>query len=414
VRIDTERDGGSARLALEGRLDREWAERLSHALEELLQDGVRTLSLDFKGVTYVSSAATVVLARCRQELELLRGEVRLSSVNPAVREMFGMAGWNPEAISAESGGVAGELRRSSWHSRADLAATGHFELSTADAHAALTCRLVGNPSRLATERLRPDECEVVHLPDDAFALGIGAIGGSPRDCCSRLGEFVAVAGCLAYFPSDGARLADYLVAGGPPPRALLGSGLVCTGGFSHLLRFNTRAEADAVPLSELASVALKAVGGSIAGVVIAGETAGILGTRLRRSPAEAALSFDVPAVKDWLTFPPQPIYPRATALIAGVVARSPQEPVAAHLRRLGAGRRPWGHWHAAIFSYRPLPQRTVELTTLARTLYANHQLRDVLHLLCDGRGDADPIESALVRGVAWVAPIARVEPEPGR
>ena len=63
MKIDAAREGGSARLQLEGRLDREWAEHLSDTLEELLQDGVRSLSIDFSGVTYVSSAATRVLAR---------------------------------------------------------------------------------------------------------------------------------------------------------------------------------------------------------------------------------------------------------------------------------------------------------------------------------------------------------------
>ncbi len=34
------------------------------------------------------------------------------------------------------------------------------------------------------------------------------------DCRDRIGELIAVAGCMAYFPSDGARMADYLVGGG--------------------------------------------------------------------------------------------------------------------------------------------------------------------------------------------------------
>ena len=61
MRIDAAREGGSALLRLEGRLDREWAEQLSDTLEDLLQDGVRSLRIDFSQVTYVSSAATQVL-----------------------------------------------------------------------------------------------------------------------------------------------------------------------------------------------------------------------------------------------------------------------------------------------------------------------------------------------------------------
>ena len=58
MKIDAARDGGSAVLRLGGRLDREWAEHLSNTLEDLLREGVRSLSLDLSEVTYISSAAT--------------------------------------------------------------------------------------------------------------------------------------------------------------------------------------------------------------------------------------------------------------------------------------------------------------------------------------------------------------------
>ena len=64
MKIEAARDGGSAVLQLEGRLDREWAEHLSDTLEDLLQDGVRSLSIDFSGVTYVSSAVTKWFVFC--------------------------------------------------------------------------------------------------------------------------------------------------------------------------------------------------------------------------------------------------------------------------------------------------------------------------------------------------------------
>ena len=95
MKIDTVREGGSALLQLEGRLDREWAEHLSGTLEDLLQDGVRTLNIDFSGVTYVSSEATRVLTRWHQELAMLRGDMQVTALPPAVRDAFDVAGWNP-------------------------------------------------------------------------------------------------------------------------------------------------------------------------------------------------------------------------------------------------------------------------------------------------------------------------------
>ena len=112
-------------------------------------------------------------------------------------------------------------------------------------------------------------------------------------------------------------------------------------------------------------------------------------------------------MREWLTFAPERTYSVTTAVLAGVVARSPKGPLADHLRPLGQLGKLYGHFHAAVFSYRPLPQRTVELGTLLRGLFKEHQLRDVLHLIWDDR-EAGVSESALLRGVGWVAPITQV------
>ena len=66
MRVDVTREGGTAVLGLAGRLDREWAEQLSGTMEELLRTGVRSLQLDLADVTYISTAATVVLERWRR------------------------------------------------------------------------------------------------------------------------------------------------------------------------------------------------------------------------------------------------------------------------------------------------------------------------------------------------------------
>ncbi|HTC24569.1 MAG TPA: STAS domain-containing protein [Gemmatimonadales bacterium] len=412
MKIDAVREGGSARVTLEGRLDREWAEQLSDTLQDLLQDGVRTLSLDFAGVTYVSSEAAKVLTRWHQELALLRGDVRLTALSTAVREGFAVAGWDADlGMPERPGALSGGLRRSYWHSRTDFAACGHYELSACTPEGTLTCHLHGDPEQLTRAPFGSGDCRSVALTEDTFALGLGAIGGNYSDCRERLGELIAVAGCVAYFPSDGARMADYLVgAGETAPRAVVASGVSCQGGFTKLIRFNKQPDAEAIPLSELAAIGLDAAGGTMAGLVVAGETAGLSGARLRRSPAEAAapVRFEVPAIRDWLAFAPERIHAMTTTVIAGVVARKPTGPVAAHLRPLDGSGELHGHFHAAVFSYHPLPQRTVDLTGLLQGLFANQQLRDVLHLVWDDRGDAGVGESLLVRGVGWVGPITQV------
>ncbi|HKU63163.1 MAG TPA: STAS domain-containing protein [Gemmatimonadales bacterium] len=411
MQIDATRDGGSVHLRLGGRLDREWAGHLSSTLEELLRDGVRSLRIDLSTVTYISSAAAEVLARWQQEVASLRGEVALGELSPAVREMLAITGWKPGAESPTAAARAIDLRQSSWHLPAVAASAGNYQTSAAAPDGRLTCSLHGSPSRLTQAAFGPDDCDVVAFPPTSFGLGLGAIGRSYAECHEQMGELLAVAGGIATFPGDGARLPDYLLADGPAtPQVVLASGLSCRGSFAKLVRFSTQPEADAVPLSELASVCLDAVGGRLAGVVIAAETAGLTGARIRRSPAGGGpLRFDVPLVRDWLSFAPERTYTVTTSLIAGVIGRGASGPIAGHLRPLGLVGRLSSHLHAAVFSYRALPQRTVELGTLVRGLFRNHQLQDVLHLLWDDRGEAGVAETALLRGVAWAGPITDVD-----
>lgn len=413
--IESTRDGGSAVLRVAGRLDREGAEHLSQSLEELLRDGVRSVAIDLSTVTYISSAATTVLSRWRQELAVLRGEVQLMSLPPAVREALDVLGWDSRfEANAGSGAADGpmDLRLSSWQIPATIARSGEYQMSASVPDGTLHCRLHGSPDWLSHVPLGSDDCDVVALPANSFGLGLGAIGGAYDDCRDGLGELVAVAGCVAHFPNDGARMADYIVGDGTvSPRAVLASGLTCEGEYSKLVRFSPKPDVDAVPLSEVAGVCLDAVGGNAAGVVIAAETLGLSGARIRRSPAApdaSPLEFEVSALRDWLSFTPERPSALTTTLAAGVIARSPEGPLAAHLRPLGWTGNLYGHFHAAVFSYRPLPQRTVDLGILARALFKDHQLRDVLHLVWDDRGEDGVAESTLVRGVGWAAPITLV------
>ena len=409
MRIEAARTGGSALLRLEGRLDREGAERLSDTLEDLLQEGVRSLRLDFSQVTYASSAVTRVLSHWQQELSVLRGDVQLAALSPAVSELFADAGW--QGVIPQSSDPRGAVdRRSYWHARADFAASGQYELSAGAAGGALGCRMLGDPGRMAEGPIGADHCTPVPLAASGFGLGVGALGAGYHQCAERLGELIAVGGCAAYFPSDGARMADYLLGTpGKPPAALLASGLICEGSYAQLVRFSTRPEAEAVPLSEVGSVALQAAGGRVAGLVLVCETAGLSGVKLRRSPAGegSRFGFEVPGVRDWLSFSPERTHAMTTTVIAGVVAGNTKVPCAAHLRPHGPTERLFAHFHAAVFSYHPLPQRTVELDDLVRGLFTNQQLLDVLHLLWDDRADAAVPESALVRGVGWISPITQ-------
>ena len=78
------------------------------------------------------------------------------------------------------------------------------------------------------------------------------------------------------------------------------------------------------------------------------------------------------------------------------------------VRPLGKEPLPAGHFHTAVFSYRPLKKGEMDLKTTVSTLFESETLQAVLHLLNDDREIAGAGQSEFVRGACWVGPISEV------
>jgi anti-anti-sigma factor len=424
VKVVTSYNEGGAIVRVEGRLDAEWSAHLADSLDDLLRSGVRAAVVDLTEVRYVSSAGARVLTASAQDFAALRGELLVAAPPPAVADALGAAGLAGQVIDATGEWPNGRLRTTGifarvgytqdWSAPATAVACGNYETSPHELGGSVTCRLYGDGAVLATGAA---ECHPITFPERVFGLGIGALGDSPEECGPRLGELIGAGGVVAYLPTDGALIPDYLAAArGHVPRAHLTSGVVCEGGFSHLVRFSTARTAHSVPLAEIAEVCLDAEGTDAVAIVAIAESAGLVGALRRRPPAAAGAGgspFAPQALRDWLTYTAEPAHATTTALLVGVAARRAVPPLAAQLRPLRSRPGLVGHFHAGVFSYRPVPQRTVALQTVVATLFEHQTMRAVLHLLHDARQTGRASESHFVRGLAWVAPIAAVEPAGG-
>src|SRR6202035_4066211 len=103
------------------------------------------------------------------------------------------------------------------------------------------------------------------------------------DCQGRFGEFLAVAGAAAYLPTDGTNVADYLVATDEQgPELLICYGLLCEGTLTGFTRFEADEEAGRVSFSSLVQGCLDLAEADRIGLVILGESAGLIGAALRR------------------------------------------------------------------------------------------------------------------------------------
>jgi hypothetical protein len=289
-----------------------------------------------------------------------------------------------------------------------------YELDTA---ATLQCEVMGDSRPLFDSTYSEDHCRTVKFSNESFAIGLGALGDDFSAVHHQFGEFLAVAGAVAVTPSSRRQLPDYSFSREDfVPQANVLYGIRCAGKFSQLIRFRSIEFPEPVGLSTVIAQCLQQSRCDSAGIVLLAETAGLLGAHLRRSPAAAAVMavqrFEFPEIRNWLSFSPERVYSRNLALIVGVskVSKSagPSSPVDPLLRPMTTDGGLQGHFHAAVFPYRPLKKRSLDFHESIREQFDSGMIQDVLHLLRDDRPTLGVGESELLGGACWVSPLREV------
>jgi len=277
----------------------------------------------------------------------------------------------------------------------------------------LQCSLIGQPEKFFNGSFQTADCVSVALPSGTFGLGLGAFGSGFDDCRERFGEFVAVAGTAATLPTDGSSVPDFFVTEEAlVPELKVLYGLVGKGQFAQMMRFDAKAEPPGViGLSDLVDAALEISGANAAGLAILTETAGLVGAALRRSPgrADATSPLAFPGVRDWLSFTTERTNERNLALIVGIAVREPLAQLAPFVRRLAPGAGVQGHFHAALFPYRPVQRGELQLDKAMGGLLAADSAQTLLHLLADDRQFEGVGQSEFMRGACWLGPIGEFQ-----
>ncbi len=91
---------GMTAMAVRGRLSRANAPRLVEAIESAMAAGERQITLDLRGLDYVSSTGLQVLSELAARLQALGGGLVLTGVQPPVRIALELAGLQLHAPGA--------------------------------------------------------------------------------------------------------------------------------------------------------------------------------------------------------------------------------------------------------------------------------------------------------------------------
>jgi anti-anti-sigma factor len=404
VEITKHRAGESTELKVTGRLDAYWSDHLSTELKSSIREGSHHLILNLSGVDYISSAGVRVLLTFYQQLSEIQGSLTLSNLSGPAKSVLEMAGVAQLLLERKPSSVASVATEP--QSRNMESEHASFEMFALQAGASLDCKLLGDPELLSASDFGREQSEVLRITGSSFAFGVGAFGGNFEECKNRCGEFLAVAGAAAYLPTDGTNVPDYLISSGTYlPELVVLYGAVCTGPFSHLLRFEAKPQAGAVSLTEVLRTASAELHTLRFGAVLIAETAGLVGASLLKSPVKQAIAanpFHYPDTIDWLSFTAERAHSRSLALVVGMTGDSAN--AGALLRPMGSVGLS-GHFHAAAFPYRPLRKGRLELESTVSTLFDIGAIDGLLHLLQDDRQIGGVGEREFIRGACWISPI---------
>jgi anti-anti-sigma factor len=420
-------------LTVKGRLDGYWADHLASALEGEIREGAHHILLDLSEVAFLSSAGIGVLVKFYKQLKAIQGSLAVSKSSKQVRKILEISGLKEVLSSVDLPGaddLAGAkvvlnpavLGSSVSQSAAQIETpSAVFNVYTLSPGSKLKCHSLGDAGLLRQSHFKKENCRTVEFPDFRFGIGLGALGEHFEDCQGRFGELLAAAGAVAYLPTDGTNIADFVVAAGnSTPEAQICYGIICQGStpqpFSHLVRFEAKKEAGSVRIDEISEAAIEIVATAGLGVVMVAEAAGLVGAALRRSPAQPAsesVRFQFPEIRDWLTFTGDRAYKRCVALVVGVALAGDTGELAPMVRSLdhagaNATRPLTGHFHAAAFSYGPLQKGKIDLTRTVKGLFEEQALQGVLHLLSQYRTISEAGQSEFVRGACWIGPIDEI------
>jgi anti-anti-sigma factor len=401
-----------AELLLVGSLDSSWSSYLSDRIDEVVRSGALDVRVDMAGVSYLSSNGIALLVRYHKQLRKIGGRFRIVADSEAVGRVLRLTGAD-QFLHDDGPSPLPEAGPAARCVAIDREGMSLQVFSNASRREAERLELIGDPARLPGRGYDAEDERTWMAVPGVVAFGLGALGPSFEACCGRFGEFLAVAGVAAYRPSDGPGRPDFEYAAGAfVPGVRLLYGLAFPVERAAVIRFEAKGEPGgaSVPLSQIAEACLDQAGGDVVGVVLAGETDGLVGAAMRRSPVSLPVGLDPfvhPEVRDWLSLTPEPEHARSTVLVVGVAAREAGPALSPFVRPLAGESPPGirGHFHAAILPYRPLPGGAVELAATVSHLFEPSRIDTILHLLCDSRPILGAGESRFTRGAIWSVPL---------
>ena len=278
-------------IKLKGRMDATWSDHVARALAECVQSGQHVILVDMAEVDYISSAGIRILVLYARQLKKIEGRFGVCQRIQQCSEGVGTSGARcaPDR-SNRPGDPTRTSRRTfrgqSWCSRSSAPRRRYLSWTRS---ASLRVEWPGNSAAWFEGRAQPEACASVEFPANVIGLGLGTLSSGEASSTQPFGEFLAAGGAAVCQPADGSNKPDYLLLQGAlTPAMKVAYGMVGRGGFRRLLRFDKGPQQPSLPLSTVVRACLDTLGTEAAGLVLAAETASLIGASLQKTLCHAA------------------------------------------------------------------------------------------------------------------------------
>lgn len=386
-------------LAFNGRLDATWSDYVKENCLNHIRGGHHHLLIDAENLSFLSSAGIRVLVIIAKELNTVGGSLTMVNAIPFVDKTLRMTGLG-DWLAAE---YPAELQETPpVETLSSNAETEHYVLGDSfSMQMEIPARW--RPWQTITGETLISQC----FPTNIMAIGIGSALDTKEEALKSLGDFLAVAGHVVFCsPGDNQR-PDYLIKTEEyTPEMHVIQSIKLQGEWSHHFRFNTTETQTSFGISNLAERGMQLTGGDTIAILLIAEIHGLVGASLAKSPgmAQGEDVAQYPEIREWVSFTGEPVFQKQQGIICGVVStRADAEKLL--LKPLPSLPGFYGHFHAAVFPFQPLPNGKIELHTSLHNFFHGPSPLAIMHLIDDQRPLLGVGESSFIRGAGWCAQV---------
>ena len=392
--------GKKSVLVISGRLDANSSGHLDDTINSLIREGIYDVELDLGQVVYLSSLGIRVLVMQYKNLSKIGGSLNLTSMSDPVKEVLRMVGMadmfqrKQEKVTAPEPAAPKGIVEEGFRFEKETSGQGKMVLT-----------VHGEPEVAGKSDYTSADNLVITGGRKTFALGLGAIGTGFDDCKSRYGEFLALGDAVTYMPADQSTIPDYALSSGkyiPEINALFA--IRAEGEFGDRIIFEPAGGSLSITLHTLVDVLFRITGYKKFTLLMAAESDGLIGMRLRKSPVNDPTLLELPGLADNLFFTTEPAYSRMLTVSFGYFEKGNPAPPK-WLRSLNHGSDTAGHLHTAVFPYQPLRKTKPDYHEIIRSLFGDSEVHDILHLLNDTREINGLGDSRFKNGICWIGQI---------